>query len=132
MKYLKQMPYDRTERVGDSIGHIIALALVEEVSDPRMTNCSITSVKMSKDLKHARVYFSVIGRSSDQIRQTVRALSKAEGFFKRRINQKLKLKYMPALSFEHDDSLEHGAKLLSLIKEANVSDDTDDSDDHEN
>lgn len=124
MKQFKQTPYDRTERVGDSIAQIIASALVGEVSDPRMINCSITLVKMSKDLKHARVFFSVIGQSSEQIQQTIRAFSKAEGFFKKRINQKLKLRYIPALSFVHDDTLAHGAKILSLIEEAKVPDDT--------
>ena len=129
MRHQKRMPFNRAERVGDAIAHEIARIILEEVSDPRVRSCTITSVAMSKDLRHAKVYYSTLESDDEKIKRIDLALEKAEGFFKRRIGEALRLRYTPSLRFFHDPSLERGAKMLALINEVTAQDDADDTED---
>lgn len=97
----------------------IADLLMRKVKDPRVKGITITGVFVSKDLRHAKVYFSVIGDESD-IRTAQVGLDSAKGFIKREIGLRMDLKYVPDILFKHDPSLEKGSemeKLLQKIKE---------------
>jgi ribosome-binding factor A len=110
---------DRASRVGDMILREIADLLMRKVKDPRVKGITITGVFVSKDLRHAKVYFSVIGDESD-IRTAQVGLDSAKGFIKREIGLRMDLKYVPDILFKHDPSLEKGSemeKLLQKIKE---------------
>ena len=125
----KRPPFKRTARVADLIARELALAFLEQAADPRIHQCTVTSVEVSKDLHYAKVMFSTLEHVPGAIEQVRNALQNAEGFFKRILSENLKLRFTPALQFVHDDSLAYGAKMLALIKEVNADHDPDESDD---
>ena len=129
MRHEKKSLFKRSERVGDQIARELASSFIKEVADPRVQRCTITSVEVSDDMRHAKVYFSLLEDHKEDIAQSRAALQKAEGFFKRILASRLRLRFTPSLRFYHDASLEHGAKMLSLIKEVNKTDDQDNSSD---
>ena len=105
----------RAVRVGDEILKGIAELLVRKVRDPRVKGATLTGIHLSKDLKHARVYFSVIGVKEDILRAQA-GLDSAKGFIKREIGLRMNLKYVPDIIFEHDISLEQGNKMEKLFQ----------------
>jgi ribosome-binding factor A len=97
----------------------IADLVMKKLKDPRVRGVTFTGVEVSKDLRHARVYFSLIG-DEVQILQAQAGLDSAKGFIKREIGLRVELRHMPDLVFKHDPSLETGSrmeKLLQKIKE---------------
>jgi ribosome-binding factor A len=104
----------RVERVNSLIRQEISELLQREVKDPRLGNfITVTEVSTSSDLKYAKVFVSSIGGGSRQ--ETLTVLAAASGFFRREMARHLKLRYIPELSFQWDDSIERGAHLLELI-----------------
>lgn len=118
MKRKNQTPYKRSQRVGDEIARVISEAMIDHVSDPRVKSCSITSVKISDDLKNAKIYYSIFDKSDQTVSESLRAFNKATGFFKKIIGSKLKLRYIPDIRFYFDGSLVHGQEISSLIDTA--------------
>lgn len=133
-------PSQRTVQVGEQIRQVISEALLEGVvDDPRVSEASmvtITEVRMTPDLKLARVYVSVLGQPSDAVdgaaepaaqaaeaaRPVVAALVQAEALIKREVAHRLKLRYTPQLIFSHDDSIRYGAHMESVIAEVRAED----------
>ena len=105
----------RSVRVGDEILKEIAELLARKVRDPRVKGATLTGIHLSNDLKHARVYYSVIGIKEDIIR-TQAGLDSAKGFIKREIGLRMNLRYVPNIIFEHDISLEEGNKIEKLFQ----------------
>ena len=105
----------RAAKVGDEILKEIAELLVRKVRDPRVKGATLTDIHLSDDLKHARVYYSVIGVKEDIIR-TQAGLDSAKGFIKREIGFRMNLRYVPDIVFEHDISLEQGNKMEKLFQ----------------
>lgn len=114
----------RAVRVGDEILKEIAELLVRKVRDPRVKGATLTGIHLSDDLKHARVYYSVIGVKEDIIR-TQAGLNSAKGFIKREIGLRMDLRYVPDIVFEHDISLEHGNKIEKLFQKMKLDDPND-------
>lgn len=106
---------DRTVRVGEQILKEIAVLLIEDVKDPRVKAVTMTGIKLSRDLKHAKVYYSVLG-GSGEIRKAQAGLDSAKGYIKRMIGRKLELRYIPDLLFIHDESLEVGMNMEKLLR----------------
>jgi len=107
----------RTERVNDLIQAEISELLKRRVKDPRIGDLvTVTEVATSADLRHAKVFISVMG-SEDEKRETLKCLSAASGFLRRELGERLTLRYIPELSFEQDNSIEHGAHVLRLIEQ---------------
>ncbi len=105
----------RIERVNSLIRQEISQLLQRQVNDPRLGSLiTVTEVSTSADLKYARVFVSRIG-SEEEKRETLNALASASGFFRRELAKHLKLRYIPVLSFQWDDSIERGDHLLQLI-----------------
>ncbi|RME06531.1 MAG: 30S ribosome-binding factor RbfA [Deltaproteobacteria bacterium] len=105
----------RRIRVAEHLKHQISQIVLTEVEDPRVAFVTITGVEVSADLRHAKVYFSLIG--SEEARQAChRGLMRARGFIKRELAKRVRLRYMPELTFLHDHSLEHGARIEALLK----------------
>lgn len=109
----------RLERVGELLKEVISESLAE-LKDPRVGFVSITSVVVSPDLRHAKVYVSVYGQEADKTSSLI-ALNNAKGFIRRRITPLLSLRHIPQLHFVLDDSIEYGVKMAQLIAEANKS-----------
>lgn len=123
-------------RVDEAIRQVIGDTLASEVQDPRVGFVTVTDVKTSSDLRHARVYVSVLddlrpARSSspaaaaadspredaDAREQTLAALRHAHGFLQARIAGELRLKRTPTLEFSYDDTSERAMRLDALIDE---------------
>ena len=109
--------FSRTRRVGEQIQRELAQMIRTEIKDPRLGMLTIQSVEVSRDLSHARVYISVMG--DDEVReQTLAVLSRASGFLRRLLGREMHLRVIPQLHFQHDDSLDRGLYMSSLIARA--------------
>jgi ribosome-binding factor A len=105
----------RLERVNSLIREEISDLLRIQVKDPRLGNfISITEVSTSPDLKHATVFVSYIGGVEER-RETIAALSSASGFFHRELTKRLKMRHVPELSFQWDDSIERGDRISRIM-----------------
>ena len=105
--------YARSERLASQIQRELASLIQTGLKDPRLGMPSILEVQVSKDLSHARVYFSVL--NADQADGCLEALNHASGFLQREIGKQLKARVTPKLSFIYDDTDIRGRKLSELI-----------------
>jgi ribosome-binding factor A len=106
---------DRMRRVNESIREVLSEA-VPELKDPRIGFVTITGVETSPDLRHARVYVSVLGPERKR-RATLDALAAAHGVLQARIGRELRMKRTPQLAFEYDRSVAEGVRMSKLIDE---------------
>jgi ribosome-binding factor A len=106
---------DRMRRVNESIRRVLSEG-VGQLKDPRIGFVTVTGVETSTDLRHARVYVSVLGSESKRER-TVAALQSAHSVLQARVAHELRLKRTPQLAFEYDPSVERGVRMTKLIDE---------------
>jgi ribosome-binding factor A len=106
----------RSVRVADLVLREVAELLSKKVKDPRVNGVTLTGVQMSRDLKHAKIYFSLLGEAED-VRRAQGGLESAKGFIKREIGLNLNLRYVPEVMFLHDPSLKTGAEMEKLLAE---------------
>ena len=109
-------PYARSDRVAGQIQKVISEALHKRIKDPRLKHATITGVKLSRDLRLARVYFVTSGDKT-HIDETIQGFKSAGGFVKRTIARQLGLRYMPELIYHYDDTLEHSTRIERLFKQ---------------
>lgn len=109
----------RRVRVNHLLRQELSELLARYVKDPRLqAMVTITDVSISTDLRHAKIFVSVLG-SDEEKKAALQGLDSALGFLRRELAGRLSLRYMPALSFEFDDSLERGDRLLRLMRDVN-------------
>src|SRR5262245_24919353 len=106
----------RTERVDELLRQEIGALLAKEVADPRIGFATITDVETAPDLRHAKVWVSVIGGKGDRD-ETVRALQQAMPFVRHELGRRLRIKRIPELHVRLDDSAERGTRVLHLLNE---------------
>lgn len=106
----------RQERLGELIAAELSELLRTRVKDPRVGFASITHVEVSGDLRHAKVFVSVMGSPEEQT-ETMKALRHATGFLRHELATRIVLRYIPELVFKLDTSIEEGARILSLIQQ---------------
>ena len=106
----------RTERVDELLRQEIGALLAKEVADPRIGFATITDVETSPDLRHAKVWVSVIGQKGDRD-ETLRALADAMPFIRHELGKRLRIKRIPALHVHLDDSAERGTRVLHVLQE---------------
>ncbi len=105
----------RIQRVNNLLRQEISELLQRQVKDPRLgTFVVVTEVATSPDLKYAKVFISHIA-SQQERQETLSVLAAASGFFRRELAKRLDLPRIPELSFQWDDSIERGDRLLQLI-----------------
>lgn len=105
----------RLEKINHLIRNEISGLLQRHVKDPRLGNfIAITDVKTTSDLKYTRIFVSFIG-SDDEKCQAMAALEHARGFFRRELATSLHMRSVPEISFQWDDSIERGNRLLCLM-----------------
>src|SRR5579884_255667 len=105
----------RMRRVDEAVREVLSDAISTDLKDPRIGFVTVTAVKTSRDLRHARVYLSVLG--DDAAREgTLAALRSAHGFLQAELSRQLKLKHTPVLSFEYDETVERAARLSELLE----------------
>lgn len=110
------MPSHRPESVGKNIQVELSDILRTETKDPRLGFVTITGVSMTRDLRTAKVYLSVLGDETER-QLTLEGLSRAAPFLRRTLAQRLRLRHAPELFFAYDDTLERGAHIDRLLDE---------------
>jgi ribosome-binding factor A len=107
-------PSERMRRVDEAMREVLSDALTHDLKDPRVGFVTVTDVKTSPDLSHARVYVSVLGDAA-AIGASMEGLRSAHGFLQGRVGSELRLKRTPALHFVHDDTAARAARVERLI-----------------
>ena len=107
---------NRLNRINEELRKEISNIISFELKNPEATGLiSVTRVKITPDLKYAKVYVSILNSKSDT--KTLEALKQSSGFIRSLIAKRVNLRVTPELVFEKDDSMEYGAKIDSILKE---------------
>lgn len=112
---------DRMRRVNESVRQVLSEA-IGQLKDPRIGFVTITGVETSSDLRHARVYVSVLGAERKRT-QTIERLQAAHSLLQAQLGRELRMKRTPQLAFEYDPSVERGVRMTKLIDELAPDDD---------
>ncbi len=105
---------ERMRRVDMAIRQVIGEAVAGELKDPRVGFVTVTDVRTSADLRHARVYVNVLG-DEEQRRDTLDGLNSAHGYVQARIASELHLKRTPSLTFVYDPTLDRATRVGELL-----------------
>lgn len=110
------MNFKRADRVGELILAEMSDILLKAVKDPRLHAVTITAVKVTDDLRNAKIYFVEMGKD-DLSRDIEAGLSKARGFVRRELGHRLQLRFVPEIVFVHDKSFGYGNRIDRLLAE---------------
>ncbi len=106
----------RTDRVDELLRQEIGSIIAREIADPRVGFATVTSVVTTPDLRHAKVFVSVIGQADDR-KATLSALGRAMPFIQHELGKRLRIKRIPQFHLELDETLERGTRVLHLLNE---------------
>jgi ribosome-binding factor A len=106
---------ERMRRVNEAVREVVSQG-VGELKDPRIGFVTVTGVETSPDLRHARVFVSVLGSESKR-KKTLAGLAAAHGLLQARLARDLRMKRTPQLAFEYDPTVERGVRMTQLIDE---------------
>src|SRR5919112_3635900 len=104
----------RMRRVDEAVREVLSGAITQELKDPRVGFVTVTAVETSSDLRHARVFVSLLGNPGER-RRTLKALDSAHGFLQRRVAAELRIKNTPQLQFIYDDTADRGMRITELL-----------------
>ena len=121
-------PYGRAERISVKIQQAITELIQKKMQDPRLELATISSVKLTADLRIATVYVTIFGEGYKK-KEAMEAFNKSKGFIKKMIAPKLGLKFMPEIFFEEDDFFDKAQAMDDLIRKANADRSVDSEDD---
>ena len=110
------MEDQRSDRVGDLILEVIAELLRKDIRDPRVQAVILTGVKVSKDLRHARVFFNLLGAQGSR-GEALAGLKSASGFIRSKLGKQLSLRFVPAIEFTYDESEDEAQRIEALLKQ---------------
>ena len=105
----------RSNQVAEELRKIISMILLDDLSDPRMGFITITRIELTDDLRHAKIFYSVLG-SEEQKKETEEALKENKGYIKHLVVERINMKYAMDIKFELDSSIEHSFKIDSILK----------------
>jgi ribosome-binding factor A len=124
---MTNMPtFKRSQRIADRIRKEVADILHRQVGDPRIAMITLTGVKVSDDLRNAKIYFVEMGQETCKT-ETQEALKKACGFVRRELGKRLQIRYVPEITFMVDESFAYGSHIDRLIKEIQQPEEANDS-----
>jgi ribosome-binding factor A len=106
----------RQDMLGEQIAEEMSDLIRTRMKDPRIGFASVTSAELSADLRHAKIYVSVMGTPEEQ-RDTLRALDHASGFLRHELAQRLTIRYTPEIVFRLDESIARGVRVLDLMRQ---------------
>ncbi len=107
----------KTQKIGSQILREISAIILNEAKDSILKQVSITSVEVSRDLSHAKVFFTSFNDYSHD--RMEKELSEAAPFIRSELAARIDLRHTPALTFKYDDSIAYGSKIEKIIKEIN-------------
>lgn len=108
----------RVHRVERLIAKNLSDILLREVNDPRVASMNISAVKVSKDLSHAKIYFTLLSSSEEDVDACSIALVKAKGYIRKLLAERINLRIVPQLDFQYDVAQIRGEHLENLIDAA--------------
>jgi ribosome-binding factor A len=109
------MPSDRLRRVNEAVRQVLSDAITQDLKDPRVGFVTVTAVDTSPDLRHARVWVSVLGAEGER-EESLDGLRSAHGYLQRRVAGELRLKHTPTLDFSYDDSVDRSMRLTEILE----------------
>ena len=109
-------PFARSDRVSGHIQKALSDILLKKIKDPRLEFATITNVKMSRDLRVARIYFTITG-DKKSAEEALEGFKSAIGYVKRTLAGQLGLRYMPELKFFYDESFDYGSHIDKILKD---------------
>jgi ribosome-binding factor A len=101
-------------RVNEAVREVLSARIAEGLDDPRIGFVTLTSVDTSSDLRHARVFVSVLGDESERA-ETLAGLGSAHGLLQQAIARELRMKHTPTLQFVFDESIDRGMRITELL-----------------
>jgi ribosome-binding factor A len=106
----------RNIRVAEAIKKEMSDLLLKEIKDSRIKNnfVSVTNVEVTSDLRHAKLFFSIMGNNNSK-EEVMKGLNSAKGFIRTKISERINLRFAPEIHIKLDESLEKGARIISLI-----------------
>lgn len=107
--------FQRSDRVSEEILKEVSNIIRKDMKDPGLGFVSITRVELSRDLRHAKIFFSVLGSEEDK-KKSSDALRRGAGFIRGLVAKRLRLRVAPDVEFHLDDSIERGARISSILK----------------
>jgi ribosome-binding factor A len=110
------MPGRRPERLAEQIKEEVSLIIAGEVEDPRVGSVTVTEARVTPDLKHAKIYVSVLG-TEKEAKESLAALNHASGFIRTQLGAMLRMKRTPELHFVYDETTETAARIEELLSE---------------
>ncbi len=108
--------YNRADRVADQVRMEVADILMRKIKDPRVQAVTVTDVKLTSDLRIARVYVTTMGTKEEE-KQVLVGLEQASGFIRGELGRRLSLRYLPEIVFTMDVSGPRGDRVLKLLDE---------------
>ncbi|MBM7623475.1 30S ribosome-binding factor RbfA [Sporohalobacter salinus] len=108
----------RPRRVAELIKKEVSQMLQREIKDPRIGFVTVTDVEVSEDLRHAKVFVSVLD-DEEAKEETMEGLKNAVGYVRRELGQRIRLRHTPEILFRYDDSIERGARIFEILKDLN-------------
>lgn len=110
------MTHRRPVRLADQIRQEISDIIRSEMKDPRIGFLTITVVDLSIDLRHAKIFFSVLGSEAEK-RRSLDSMQKAAGFIRSQLGRRLRIRHIPELLFRYDDSFDHAQRIAEVMKQ---------------
>jgi ribosome-binding factor A len=110
------MPGDRMRRVNVAVREVLSARLAGGLKDPRIGFVTVTAVETSSDLRHARVFVSVLGGDAER-EETLLGLASAHGILQSAVADELRMKRTPTLEFVYDESIDRGMRITELLEE---------------
>lgn len=120
-KEVTRMSSMRAERVGEQMKKELMDIINNKVKDPRVGFITITDVVLTNDLSQAKVFLTVLGNDKE-VENTFKALDKTKGFIKSELGSRMRLRIMPELMYEYDQSIEYGNKIERMIQDLHKQD----------
>jgi ribosome-binding factor A len=105
----------RIEKVQELLKRELSEIIQRDLKDPRVGFITVSRAKVSGDLRHAKIYVSVMG-DEKSAKDTMEGLSSARGYIQRELGRKVKIKFLPALEFVLDTSVDHGFHIMEILK----------------
>ena len=106
----------RVNRVAEQIKKEVSYLIQSELKDPRIGFITVTDVEVTGDLQQATIYISILGNET-QKKESLEGLKKSEGFIRREIGKRIRLRHTPEIAFIFDGSIEYGNKIELLLSE---------------
>ena len=108
------MSFKRADKVSEAIKREVSVLLIQEAKDPGIHFVTVTGVETADDLRHAKIFVSVLGDEATR-KETLEALNRAKGFLRSELGRRVQLRYTPEIQFHLDTSLDHAFKIKGLL-----------------